>query len=202
MKKRCEKWTSWEVKLRKMHFSCQAQCQKDKKWSLCKSEVRVPFCWKWSFSGPFFISFSVSFLRKMTSKWNWKRVKNEQRIDEKGQPWIKRALNTKPSILSILGKWPHGNNWMCTTVFFVPRTYRMWVLATLMTCFSKRLCEFGVCLPNWCQMPALIKKHHASVDMPQAFSDCLGPLVLVMKHPLWSTSPSSAFSTINMQYGP
>ena len=69
----------------KMHFSRQAQCQKDHFLvPFCKSEVRVPFFWHFAF---IFILFWVSILGKMETKWNGKWFKNEWKMDQKCQLW-------------------------------------------------------------------------------------------------------------------
>ena len=53
----------------------------------CKSKVRVPFC-----ITVIFLSFSVSILRKMETKWNGKWLKNNWKMDQKCQLWTSLLL--------------------------------------------------------------------------------------------------------------
>jgi hypothetical protein len=69
----------------KMHFSLQAHCQKDEKWPFFGSifaKARLGFHFLF-----IFISFSVSILRKMVTKWNGKWFKNEWKMNQKCQLW-------------------------------------------------------------------------------------------------------------------
>ena len=69
----------------KMHFSRQAHCQKDEKCSFFGSifaKARLGFHFLF-----IFLSFSVSILRKMETKWNGKWFKNERKMNRKCQLW-------------------------------------------------------------------------------------------------------------------
>ena len=78
-----------------MHFARQAQCQKDAKRSFFGSlfaKARVGFHFTF-----IFCSFSVSFLRKMESKWNGKWWQNDSKMNEKWQPWTTLMVCTLPA---------------------------------------------------------------------------------------------------------
>ena len=69
----------------KMHFSLQAQGQKDEKWSLFSSifpKARLGFHFAF-----IFLSFSVSILRKMETKWTENETENEPKMARKWLPW-------------------------------------------------------------------------------------------------------------------
>ena len=57
-------------------------------WSSCKSEVRVPFFKKLTFSYPFLFWFWVSFQLKCNQNQIKIEVKNGWKMDEKGQLWL------------------------------------------------------------------------------------------------------------------
>ena len=98
-----EKWS-------KFAFFCQAQGQKDEKWSFFSSlfaKARLGFHFAINF-----LSFSVSILRKMETKWNGKWFKNEWKMDWKCQLWTTLLLwFSSPHV--------HHSTYTCLTCVFL-----------------------------------------------------------------------------------
>ena len=85
----------------KMHFSLQAHCQKDEKWSFFRSLFAE--AWVGFHFAVIFLSFSLSFSSKMESKWNAKWLKNEWKMSQKCQLW---------TTLNVINMWLHYPVWV------------------------------------------------------------------------------------------